>query len=212
MIFHFMKQDFKSNTYTWIAILLGAIVTLFIRNEFADAVEYYVGMSFLFALIVPAQFTGVPYRNQHVMSRNYLLSLPIKRTRLHDMIVLRSFIYFIPLLVAITVFPLNSPKFLLALHSLPLTTIEYGLMVVVFAAWINSGMIIGQLLNEKIRKLTNRNRRIGFLLLYVIAICFDLAVLTGSIAVAHSFLLPVSIMIVAIAIKYTLGRMMWVKG
>jgi hypothetical protein len=65
-----------------------------------------LGLCYLTFAVMPAQqMVGAKFRSQHVMSRNYLLSLPIHRQTNFIYVMLRMLIYMLPLMILVFFIP-----------------------------------------------------------------------------------------------------------
>lgn len=102
MIWHFIRRDFNSSRFQWAILLLLTLSTLpFLLNETEHTrliSSGVLGYSYiLFVLFSIHPVFGSVWRNQHSMSRYYLLALPIKRSDAFNVNILRSFVFAIPL-------------------------------------------------------------------------------------------------------------------
>jgi len=108
MIAHFIKRDFKTYKLAWNFLIIGTVlfVSMSILSGFKVLLILLGYLYFFFGLIPYNNLIGVTWRSQHIMSRNYLLSLPIKREKLFHTIQLRAFIYWLPFLILQSLLPL----------------------------------------------------------------------------------------------------------
>jgi predicted permease len=109
-----MKRDFKSNILLWIisgaTTIFAAILVIFLPSFWGAAIPI-LGYMYFFLATIPIQgITGVKFRSQHVMSRNYLLSLPINRKQQFTIIQLRALVYWIPLILVALALPFILPR------------------------------------------------------------------------------------------------------
>ena len=113
MILHFVKRDFDSSKHVWIIAAVFTVVLL-LAGAYGDvaANSGFLLMGAMLMIFGHAVVLGTNLRSQHVMSRTYLLSLPISRTRLFRINFLRAWVFALPLCGAAfgTVFSLLASK------------------------------------------------------------------------------------------------------
>ena len=98
MIAPFIIRDFKTFKMAWLFIVLFSLAAIPLRSH--SFVLSFLTMSyFLFACVPISQIVGAKNRSQHVMSRNYLLALPINRKRNFLYLIVRIQIFLVPLIL-----------------------------------------------------------------------------------------------------------------
>jgi len=100
MILHFIKRDFNTHRLTWAIIGLATLLGLSLAAVFGIAALGILLYAYFFLGIIPMySLVGSNWRTQHVMSRNYMLSLPLKRSRLFLIIQVRALVFWLPFIV-----------------------------------------------------------------------------------------------------------------
>ncbi|HEY5038240.1 MAG TPA: hypothetical protein VIJ93_04125 [bacterium] len=110
MILHFIKRDFISHRLPW--IVLGLLTFLSVKL-FASSHLIYMGLLYaylLFAMTPMGEMTGAKWRSQHVMSRSYLLALPVERKKLFWITQARALVFFLPLIALAYILPTFLPE------------------------------------------------------------------------------------------------------
>lgn len=107
MIVHFVRRDFQDFRLGWILVFvvsLLAIPGLLMgpRGFVLYGLAWAYGM---FGMAPIQEILGSTLRNQHQLSRHYLLSLPVSHTRLFQIQQLRIFVFCIPLILLAGVLP-----------------------------------------------------------------------------------------------------------
>ena len=150
MIYHFLKRDFLSNKINWVINIVVTLVCL-IASAFNPQILFILGACFLFFAIIPLQsLTGAAWRSQHVMSRNYLLSLPVPRKKMFFIVQMRAMVFAIPIIIFTLVMPFYSDffnsviSFSLAIYPL------FVAMVFLSIVWMIYSAIYSNLIFEKI--------------------------------------------------------------
>jgi hypothetical protein len=157
MILHFIRRDFRSDRSLWtlFVVVFGAAVPV-AASDPSFYVFFFLG-PFIFALLPIQRLTGVTWRSQHIMSRNYMLSLPVSRHRMYLATVIRAGVYAAPFVLTALIFPVWA----LPEHEL-FSWSRYGLYVPVIAAavfWQINALISTQIDHERISShLTARAR------------------------------------------------------
>jgi hypothetical protein len=105
MILHFVKRDFATHRLSW--LMLTAITLLYfpariLEIDMFGALGYFY---FIFPMVTLQQVAGVNWRSQHIMSRNYLLALPVSRTKMFGVVMIRALIFCIPAFVFCLIAP-----------------------------------------------------------------------------------------------------------
>jgi hypothetical protein len=111
MIAHFILRDFRTYKLYWILLILVSLAAFSgkVPAGYVSNFMWYVYL--MFAMVPINNLTGSTWRSQHIMSRNYMLALPVKRNSLFLITQARAFIYWIPIVCLCTLWPLNSSVF-----------------------------------------------------------------------------------------------------
>jgi len=219
MIKHFLLRDFRTFQLLWIilAILTGcALVTSLLSSSFIPL--FLLGYAcFFFGLIPLVTLTGVRFRSQHLMSRNYLLSLPIQRRYLFLIIQFRSLIFWMPLILLLLLLPFlplgeDSP------FGVPKNWYGlYGIGVLSCFVWMTNSFIQGQLSSEKITAYVTQRKR-AFAWLTFFAVYFGEMVLLGALAAGFLLLGTIyDVIFVALAVglawaRFYFARKSWIHN
>lgn len=150
MIYHFLHRDFLSNKINW-ALSAVIILVCAISAAFHPAILFILGVVLLFFAVIPLQsLTGAAWRSQHVMSRNYLLSLPVPRHKMFFIVQMRALVFAIPVIIYALIMPFYSPFF--ASVVLPPTSnyVVYFFMLISAIVWMINSAIYSNLIFEKI--------------------------------------------------------------
>jgi predicted permease len=177
MVTHFIKRDFKSNSLAWIIVgvlTAGAgVLTVFWPSFYRVAIPV-LGYAYFFLGLAPMQgITGAKFRTQHLMSRNYLLSLPVNRKRQFAIMQLRALIYWIPLIILVAALPfvLFRAGFERIHQS---NQLLYLVLIMSSVLWIINRIIIMQVTLERITSYQTQKQRffrwIGDISLFVVEI------------------------------------------
>lgn len=154
MILHFLARDLKSHRLHWLLIALVTLVGLPFASSSSGATLLLGYAYFFFALTPMNQLMGFTWRSQHVMSRNYLLSLPLSRDRLYAIIQIRAGVFWLPFLGLMLVAPLAG-----RLHVIDGYYATYAVSVVLFAVCFTNSTILWQLRAERISGNTSPTQR-----------------------------------------------------
>lgn len=150
MIYHFLHRDFLSNRINWVINLI-IVATCLAGASLHPEILFILGVVLLFFAIIPLQsLTGAAWRSQHVMSRNYLLSLPVERRKMFLIVQMRALVFALPVLIYALVMPFYSPFFasvVLAAHSY---FVLYALTLLMAIVWMINSAIYSNLIFEKI--------------------------------------------------------------
>jgi len=161
MIRHFLLRDFRTYRLSWIilAILTGcAVAVSFLSASFFPL--FLVGYAyFLCGFTSILSLTGVRFRSQHLMSRNYLLALPVNRKYLFLIIQFRGLIFWGPLILL-----LLSVPFLPLGDAFPFAVSKnwyglYGIGVLSCFVWMTNSFIQSQLSSERITAYVTQKKR-----------------------------------------------------
>jgi hypothetical protein len=98
MILHFIRRDFKTFRTQWALLLVMSAVAIPFLVSNPMVIQLLFMAFFMFGVTPAQQIIGAKFRSQHVMSRNYLLSLPIKREKNFLFILARLQIFMLPMI------------------------------------------------------------------------------------------------------------------
>lgn len=218
MTLHFIRRDFLTYKFFWILLILFSVICVPLLSEFRELWLALICAYFMFGISSINNLVGVTWRSQHVMSRNYLLSLPLARNKMYFIVLSRVAIFWIPFLFLIAYLP----YFLRVYFGMwvPLNYISFVLTVAILAAWCVNAMISVQLTWEKITShLTQAQRfKAGVIAigLYIAEVCLavyflKLAVLQKSpdVLAKNGPLLPVALALTLTVTKMISCRRKW---
>lgn len=99
MIRHFLAQDFRDSIVGWIIFAtLTFLLTLSYLVWQNPYFVYSLGYScFMFSIFQSTNLVGSVVRSDHILSRHYYLTLPIKKQRMFYLVILRLSIFFFPI-------------------------------------------------------------------------------------------------------------------
>lgn len=220
MIVHFLRWDFHTFRFQWAMLAVATLLSApFLAHP--QALQILAMLYFMFAAVPAQQITGVKFRSQHAMSRNYLLSLPIERGKNFLFVILRSGVHTLPLFLLILLAPyLQSGSRLLESLSFKNSPM-FPLLVTSSLFWFACHTIEMQMNWERITTYLSSSHRLRAWIfttaVYMIegAVMFALTLASTSVvgAKAHFPLgliaLPVSIGICAV--RFRLTRRKWVQ-
>lgn len=150
MIYHFLHRDFLSNKINWIINFIIIFVCC-ISAAFHPAILFILGVVLLFFAVIPLQsLTGAAWRSQHVMSRNYLLSLPVPRSKMFFIVQMRALVFAIPVIIYALAMPFYSDFFASVVLTASSHYIVYFLMLISAVVWMINSAIYSNLIFEKI--------------------------------------------------------------
>lgn len=150
MIYHFLHRDFLSNKINWVINLIIVLVCC-IGAVFHPAILFILGVVLLFFAVIPLQsLTGAAWRSQHVMSRNYLLSLPVPRRKMFFIVQMRALVFALPIIIYALLMPFYSPFFASVVLPASSNYAVYFLMLILSVAWMINSAIYSNLIFEKI--------------------------------------------------------------
>lgn len=159
MITHFLKRDFRDYQVYWVmtGLLIGVLLAFFFATDILLYLHLATYAGFFLAFLPVNYLTGVTWRAQHIMSRNYLLALPVSRKRMFHLILIRMLVFWIPLwgLALYLPFELN--------RAIPYTLQhypEYVLLVLIGSFWLLNLVVRMQLRFEVITRYMDRGARI----------------------------------------------------
>jgi hypothetical protein len=162
MISHFIKRDFKSNIFVWIVFgiitLVVAVAAIFSPSFRVAAVFIFCYLYFILATVPIQGITGAKLRTQHVMSRNYLLSLPVNRRRQFAIIQLRALVYWIPLILVVLSLPFIS--FVEEFERIrQINLLLYPVLLISSILWIINRIVSLQITMEEITSYQTQRQR-----------------------------------------------------
>jgi hypothetical protein len=105
MIFHFVKRDFLDFLHWWVlllavTVLLTGLPYVLGKQAFLPATMVALfWLYFMFAALPEAMILGSVWRSQHLLSRHYLLSLPLPHKTLFRGLQFRMLVFWLPLLL-----------------------------------------------------------------------------------------------------------------
>ena len=188
MITHFLYRDFITHRFHWLLLILFSFFVL--PSIVAAKGMFYllIYVYSLFAVTPIYHLTGVTFRSQHIMSRNYILSLPVKRKKLFLITQLRAFIFWIPFLLVVCLFPWINQRLFLISTEVPLfNSLLFYPTVLSGVFWGINSIVMMQLSTEKISTfVTSQERAKAWIVLIAIYVlesaivlsCFFLPALT----------------------------------
>ncbi|MCC7441701.1 MAG: hypothetical protein IT285_08710 [Bdellovibrionales bacterium] len=153
MLAHFLRRDFVTYRVFWIVLLVASALAVPYLNAVDDPDRPMFVLSymyFFFAVSPLAGLIGVTWRSQHVMSRNYLLSLPVPRKRLFAWLQVRAGVFWLPYLLLCFVAPFLSHSVWRFLIYLRLEYVEFLMASVLGVFWLVNTGITMQLMTERI--------------------------------------------------------------
>ena len=181
MIYHFLYRDFLSNKINWVICLIITLVCM-VTSVYSPEILTILGVCLMFFAVIPLQsLTGAAWRSQHVMSRNYLLSLPVPRNKMFFMVQMRAVVFAVPIIIYTLVMPFCSDFFNSVVSYSPRFYPIYVFTVLLAIVWMINIAIYSNLIFEKITTyLTKLDRTkawslsmaVFFSELAVVAYCF----------------------------------------
>ncbi len=215
---HFILRDFKTYRLAWIVlgILTGcAFTTMLLFSSLIPLLP--LGYGYFFFGLLPCTFTGVRFRSQHIMSRNYLLSLPIERRYLFAIIQCRILIFWIPFALLILSLPFlgfpekptpDTPKNVYGLYSI-------GLLACI--VWMTNSLTQMQLSSEKITSYVTQKRRalawFKMLGLYLLELSFVIALVVGFLSLRTVYdIIFVALLVGAAWMRFYFARKSWLHN
>jgi hypothetical protein len=95
MIRQFLIWDFRTYRMHWALMTAVACAILGTLGFNIDSFFYLFMICFLFSAVPTSALSGSKVRTQHVLSRNYLLSLPYSRKSIYTAILIRSTVFYV---------------------------------------------------------------------------------------------------------------------
>jgi len=187
VIKHFIKRDFADHQSGWISLLgvflfAVAFQELFLSNEFQMWPLILAGYAAgLFALVAIGKISGTILRSQHLMSRNYMLSLPINREKMFFLMQIRILVFWIPLLLIAWSAPLYSTTVVdLIKHADPFFPFVYGPSVFFLIIWFLNSTLAAQVRAQRAAsRITTAFNPLKFLLIFILGMA-EVGIVAGS--------------------------------
>ncbi len=213
MIFHFIQRDFVTHRLSWLMLILLTVLFFPARIFDIDMLGALGYFYFIFPMVTLQQIAGVNWRSQHIMSRNYLLSLPISRKKMFNMVMIRALIFCIPAFV----FCLIAPSYWEKIYEFFIISSElYSMTLIVLFGfiWFVALAISMQIGIERITTyLTLQQRMWAWIKYFGVYILETLAFLSVIILLAE--LTPVWFPIVGAGlfarVRFVLARQLWLS-
>jgi hypothetical protein len=213
MIWHFFKTDLKTFKLYW--VILFAITALsFIFKDTSKQVSNMTGYAYIiFALMPLHHLAGVTFRSQHIMSRNYLLSLPMSRNKLFLLTLFRASIFWLPLFGFLFYMSFNSHFFKYLVFLYQDSRIIYGLIVIMAIFWSIASSMNLQLNSEKITTYLTQHQRLRAWTLFVLFFVGEIIIVVYSLISPRLWVnmpwLPMIILAALMINKIILIRKKW---
>ncbi len=160
MIRHFLKRDFRDYQLYWVLVFAVAFVFGLLYQATGILLYLYLAVyTCVFLAFLPVNYlTGVTWRAQHIMSRNYLLALPIGRKHLFHIVLLRILVFWTPLWALLFYLPVALNRNLPYRLTHP---VAYVLLVLIGSFWLINAIIAMQLRYEEIIRYMHVRQRIA---------------------------------------------------
>lgn len=211
MITQFLVRDLISHRLQWIILLVMTVPALI----FADFLHVLFFVYILFCISAMNDIIGVTWRSQHVMSRNYMLSLPISRNKMFFLNQLRAFVFGLPMFIYLVCLPyteLKKPAKLFVSENFSVG--QYGLVVLISMFWFFNSMFYTAVKTEKISShLSVVQRILSHILLHgmhVIEVVVYGVPLFGYTINKFPFWVPLLVVLLLTGNKIFLARRNWV--
>ncbi len=219
MIWHFIKRDFLSHTVAW-AIL--AATTVFSLLFFSYNHLVYLGLLYvylLFAMQPMGELTGAKWRSQHVMSRSYLLALPVERKKLFWFTQWRALVFFLPLIA----FTYILPNYLPEAHRIYINFVPkdfplgiYHVLILVMVVWLLNSMISMPLEAERVWTYQTQQRRMWAYVRMIGVFLFELFMIILSCSETYLYashaIFPLVVTSIVAFIRFYLTRRSWLNS
>jgi hypothetical protein len=102
MTVHFLKRDFLDFSHWWSLLTVLTILCLglpyILWHDASPGILALFYSYVMFGIMPQATMLGSLWRNQHLLSRHYLLSLPLAHRQLFRILELRLLVFWLPLL------------------------------------------------------------------------------------------------------------------
>lgn len=216
MIWHFLKRDLKTYRFFWCALVISiAGMWPFVFSAENGIYPLLLAQLYFFFAMIPLQeLTGVTWRSQHIMSRSYLLSLPVRRRSLFAIVQLRALVFWLPLLAFGALCPLFNfhTKFILTKFGISYSI--YVLTLLTGAAWFCNDQIHAQLQWEKINAHLTMSQRVWAWIRLLLFRMIEMGVVGYTVFNAARIFTPLSFLVPAFlgVCIFFRARRQWVGG
>ena len=219
MILHFIKRDFLTHRLPWAILALGTLVSL---RLFPSSHLLYLGLVYsylLFAITPMSELTGAKWRSQHVMSRSYLLALPVERKKLFWLTQARALVFFLPLIALAYILPTFLPEaqrvyvnFVPKGASLGV----YHVLVLLMVGWMLNSMISLPLGFERVWGYSNQRQRLTAYVLIIGAFLLELFLIILSCSETFFYaskpIFPLVVTGFVAFVRFYLARRSWLNS
>lgn len=216
MIYHFIRRDFITHKFYWIILALISVVGVpsLLASEYFSMLPFYAYG--FFGVIPISNLTGVTWRSQHIMSRNYMLALPVNRKQLFLITQIRALVFWIPFLLLAISLPSITKDSSITLRMFPLLhhPVFYP-MVVLAIIWIINTMITMQLATERVTSYLSQQSR-AKAWVKIMGVYLGEGAIVVCLFLSPNFIgkylspVPAFVIIVLLAgIRYSLSRKRW---
>jgi hypothetical protein len=219
MIFHFIKRDFVSQRLPWAVLALSTLLSL---RLFPSSHLIYMGLLYaylLFAMTPMSEMTGAKWRSQHVMSRSYLLALPVERKKLFWFTQARALVFFLPLIALAYILPTFLPE----AHRIFVNFVPkdsslgiYHVLVLLMVVWMLNSMISLPLGFEKVWGYPTQARRILAYVRMIGVFLFELFLIILSCSETYFYaskpVFPLVVTLFVAFARFYLARRSWLTS
>jgi hypothetical protein len=160
MLFHFIKRDIQNFQVFWgllgLVYLLGIVVCQ-TSPEFLVVLTYF---AFVFGVLPLNHLMGSNWKSGRILSRSYMLALPIHRHKQFALLQLRALVFWMPFFISFTLsyFMTQSVRDILPMTQLAAFEVFPAILVLVF--WLNNSLIHIVLTWERVSKIPNPIHRL----------------------------------------------------
>jgi len=218
MTLHFLKWDFVKNRFAWILLLgLTLAVAPMAAKEPTLLQILFMGY-FFFAILQIAPVIGTRMRSQHTLSRNYLLTLPIRRYDTFVILLIRLMVFTIPFMVLFWPVPLFFSVKELGAGAVFTWRVQWFTSVLLVPAILTFmiGLVEMQLLWERTSLITSRSQRalrgMGAFLMSMVELWSLMFCLAMSAIGTPASSLPAAVAVLLIAgFRFCSTRRKWVQ-
>jgi hypothetical protein len=164
MISHFLKRDLKDSMVFW--IVLGLMSVLILGAYWWSPSESLImclgWLYFIFSQFVTLNITGTLIRTDHMISRQYFLSLPLKRNSFFLITLLRLSVFYLPLwlylIIMVSLFSISRKLYLLPSFYISFLVFLFAISLTLIW-WISHGLLYSLLLERSLR-FSNSTKRL----------------------------------------------------
>ncbi|NBT59817.1 hypothetical protein EBT16_13645 [bacterium] len=193
MIGHFLKRDFSDALVLW--IILGLLsLALWGTYAWSPSESILMGLGwlyFLFPQFCTLNITGSIVRTDHMISRQYFLALPLRRTQFFFITLFRIMVLYLPLcffLILVVPFCFVPQK----LYTHPNWYLAWSIYVfgiLMSVVWWISHHLFYSLIIEQSLRFSNSKKRILTTLFPILAFVLEIAVFFSCLAFTLLFIL-----------------------